>query len=226
MTHNIDRISKTLNRMKKNPPSVFQRIFFNLGMINVLKDDTDIIQIKRSNNISENTLKSINLYQKTIEEISPYDINANEPSLLVVDENKKFKESCLEACHLCRSFILKFKILNWITKFFDLCIALSVGLVSEYHIGLNIAIFLVIIGALSISLEMVSDWSKLIEKYAHLHSEFYNLSHSIEENKIETFIDLVSRYESSFLFIDFFNKTESDSKKLKELQNVSFSSLA
>ena len=209
------RIKNLMISMKDRPPKVFQRVTYKFNKLidtvysNNFKDDLDDssdnkIRISRQRRFDSSMISDNHI---SIEDLS----------------DDQFRHHCLEACHLCRNFVIKFKIFNWITKLSNAVLISMIAIISEYHINIQIALALALFGAFSFTLEATADWSKLVEKYAHLHTDFYELSHSKHSNRIEHFEDLVSKYESSFLFIDVFNAH--GSVKLRELQSVSFSSI-
>ena len=89
-----------------------------------------------------------------------------------------------------------------------------ISIVSKYKLDINIALAITFFGSFLLILELLADWNKLIEKYAHTFKDFYDLSLSKDINRITLFKNLVVKYNSNLLFIDIFEKLKLTNKNL------------
>ena len=201
MSNELDEI---IEKMKKNPPSSLRRVCVNTSTLFLVRngynksddvsskneDDDIVINIPRSSNIPSNLLSYSPVY--------------------ISEEEKKFVKSCIEAKKLCSNAVFKFKILNSLIKFIigsiNIVIAIMIVYTPEKR---DVIISLAVSGGLSILIESLFDWSKMVEKYSYLYVAFDKLSRSSSSSKNERFKKLVSRYQASYLFIDSFNDSES-----------------
>jgi len=124
-------------------------------------------------------------------------------------EDSQFQESCFEACRLCRKLIQIFKCLHLVCQFFISIIIAMVAVTTEYKIEFYTSLTLSLFGGFIIFLHSLADWSKLIEKYSEIYTQFFTLSFSKSLHRVDRFRKIVLKYESNSLFIDFFNNSES-----------------
>ena len=182
--YNKMNYTNEIENMRKNSPSIFHRIPFNFNTLllkNIEKDDDDNIILERQHTLS-------------IEDIEMY------------SEDKEFKAACLEACKICKENILKFKIALFVIRFWAAFICSMVSFVSEYNLSINISLTITIFGSFILALDILADWNKMIEKYAHIFKEFFDLSFSKDINKNIMFKNLVLKYNSNLLFSDIYEQ--------------------
>ena len=219
-TFDSEKIKFLMNRMKEKTPSVFQRLIFNFlnffsCFIFTYKDDDNEsainIDIFRQKNLTKDMILKFN------NSVNLDDDQENQLKLCKKDlTDLDFKNHCLEACLLCKNVVLKFKLLNIFAKLANFCVLGILPVFAEYHLNIEYSIAVSLFGGFIFCLDSISDWSKLIEKYSHIHSEFYELIYLKSENRIQMFEFLVLKYESNFLFIDSFNKIKAlDFRNLK-----------
>jgi len=194
---NIEDIKLMIEDMKNNSPSIFQRIPFNFSNMffsnNIEKDDNDdLIEIEQQDNLN---ITDIENYNCTI-------------------DDTEFENFCIDACKVCKYNIFRFKIAVFFIRFWIAFTCSMISIVSEYKLNISIALSITFFGSFLLILELLADWNKLIEKYAHTFKDFYDLSLNKNINRITLFKNLVIKYNSNLLFIDIFEKLKLTNKNL------------
>ena len=199
---NIEDIKLMIEDMKNISPSIFQRIPFNFSNLffsnNIEKNDNDdLIEIEQQDNLNITDIENYNCA------IDDYEID--------IDSYMNF---CIDACKVCKFNIFRFKIAVFVIRFWIAFTCSMISIVSKYKLDINIALAITFFGSFLLILELLADWNKLIEKYAHTFKDFYDLSLSKDINRITLFKNLVVKYNSNLLFIDIFEKLKLTNKNL------------
>lgn len=116
--------------------------------------------------------------------------------------DKDFKELCIQSAMLCNNYIRIFTFLENLSKLSDIG---CVSFLPLYEgIGLNRAtiIALVVVFFTIIFLQIICDWSKLVEKYSKIKYDFLKLCMSKNADRIDEYERLVISFRSSSLYSD------------------------
>lgn len=113
-----------------------------------------------------------------------------------------FREKCLDAMKICRNYTYWFFILEKISIVTEHVSYVLTVIVTFYHFRLLDIIGIVAVIALVILLNTFGDWSRLREKYSHLHSLFRKLLNSTSNTRIAEFRKYAYLFGSDELWID------------------------
>lgn len=116
--------------------------------------------------------------------------------------DKVFRNACNEAYLTCQSYAVWFKNLNKLTRIaevfaifvFPIAVFLDFK-EKDYIVSICLIIPVVI-------LNIMCEWSVLMEKYASIGDEFLKLANRKDENRIDEYETLVNRYRSCWLYSD------------------------
>lgn len=204
------RLSHSASKLKSTNTSklVLQRLIRKVKYLNPFSNSKgdDNIKLTRHNALT------ISEFRKYIEELNEEKEDFNVPAgdFLELQEieagvelsDKDFKELCIQSAMLCNRYIRIFTFLENLSKLSDIGCVSFLPLYKGIGLDRSTIIALVVIFFTIIFLQIICDWSKLVEKYSKIKFDFLKLCMSKNDDRVDEYERLVISFRSSCLYSD------------------------